>query len=631
MSTHLLGLIVGLPLAGFLFNGILSTRLGGARLGETVVNLVACALPGLSFVLTVVCFFQLQASGKPLIEATYTWATIGGLRFEVGFWFDRLAAVMTLVVTGVGTLIHIYSTGYMHGDKSHARYFAYLNLFLFFMLLLVLGRSLLVMFVGWEGVGLASYLLIGFWFDDPAKAAAGKKAFITNRIGDAGFLIGMFLLWGTFGTLDMDTINAGFLGPKAPAMSASLVGLMLFIGACGKSAQIPLHVWLPDAMAGPTPVSALIHAATMVTAGIYLVARMSGLYNVAPEASAVVAAIGVATALFAATIAVAQTDIKKVLAYSTVSQLGLMFVALGVGAYAVAIFHVVTHAFFKACLFLGSGSVIHALGGEQDIRKMGGLARRIPVTFVTFAVATTAIAGIPPLAGFFSKDEILWFAFASPQGGAPWLWALASAASLLTSFYMFRLLWLTFFGASRMTPEVEHHVHESPVSMTGVLVVLALLSAFGGFIPVVHYLEPQLPLPAVPEALHHFERNLIFVAVALAFAGLALAWWFFSGDASRAARVRDLLAGVHRWLTNKYYIDELYEAALGRPLTWLSDRVFLQLGDRTVIDGTLHALSGAAQRGAAALGALQAGSLHRYALYAVLGVLAAVLWSLRHG
>jgi NADH-quinone oxidoreductase subunit L len=632
--SHLLGLIVLLPLVGFLINGLLSTRLGGERLNERAVNFVACALPGLSFVLTVVCFFQLQSSGAPLIEATATWAVVGGQRFEIGFWFDRLSAVMTLVVTGVGTLIHIYSTGYMHGDKSHARYFAYLNLFLFFMLLLVLGRSLLVMFVGWEGVGLASYLLIGFWFDDPAKAAAGKKAFVTNRIGDAGFLVGMFLLWGAFGTLDMDAINAGFLGPKAPAVSASLVGLMLFIGACGKSAQFPLHVWLPDAMAGPTPVSALIHAATMVTAGIYLVARMSPLYAQAPDASAVIAVVGVATAFFAATIAVVQTDIKKVLAYSTVSQLGLMFVALGVGAYAVAIFHVVTHAFFKACLFLGSGSVIHALGGEQDIRKMGGLAKKIPVTFATFAVATAAIAGIPPLAGFFSKDEILWFAFASSRGGATWLWALASLTALLTSFYMFRLLWLTFFGASRMTPEVEHHVHESPLSMTGVLVLLALLSAVGGFIPVVHYLEPQWPLPAIPEALHHHERTLVFVAVAVAFAGLALAWWLFGAGgekASRAARVHERLAGLHRWLTNKYYIDELYEALLGRPLTWLSDRVFLQLGDRKIIDGTLHALAAGAQRGAAVFAAMQAGSLHRYALYAALGVLGAVLWSLRHG
>ena len=408
---------------------------------------------------------------------------------------------MTLIVTGVGSLIHIYSAGYMKDDESYARYFAYLNLFLFFMLLLVLGRSLLVLFVGWEGVGLASYLLIGFWFEDPEKAAAGKKAFIVNRIGDAGFLLGMFLLWQTVGTLDMDRINAAFGAATLPAVSASLVGVLLFIGATGKSAQIPLYVWLPDAMAGPTPVSALIHAATMVTAGVYLVARLSGIYVHAPAASALVAGIGAATALLAATIALVQTDIKKVLAYSTVSQLGLMFVALGVGAYGVAVFHVTTHAFFKACLFLGAGSVIHALSGEQDIMKMGGLARKIPVTFATFAIATAAIAGIPPLAGFFSKDEILWFSFASAQGGSTFLWLVASLTSLLTSFYMFRLLWLTFFGASRMTHEVEHHVHESPLSMTGVLAVLAAVSAVGGFFALPHFLEPMLPLPSVvPDA-----------------------------------------------------------------------------------------------------------------------------------
>ena len=327
----------------------------------------------------------LATGGAPLVETAYTWARIGERSFEIAFYFDRLSAVMALIVTGVGSVIHIYSIGYMHDDKSYARFFAYLNLFLFFMLSLVLGRSLLVLFVGWEGVGLASYLLIGFWFDDAANAAAGKKAFITNRIGDAGFLLGMFLLYWAFGTLDMDKINAAFTSGAAPVVSASLAGILLFIGASGKSAQIPLHVWLPDAMAGPTPVSALIHAATMVTAGVYLVARMSGLYLQAPEASMVVAVIGAATAFFAATIAVTQTDIKKVLAYSTVSQLGFMFVALGVGAYGVAIFHVYTHAFFKACLFLGAGSVIHALSGEQDIRRMGGLAKKIPVTFWTFA------------------------------------------------------------------------------------------------------------------------------------------------------------------------------------------------------------------------------------------------------
>jgi NADH-quinone oxidoreductase subunit L len=396
-------------------------------------------------------------------------------------------------------------------------------LFLFFMLLLVLGRSLLVLFVGWEGVGLCSYLLIGFWFDDPANARAGKKAFIVNRIGDAGFLLGMFVLFQAFGTLDMDRINGAFGAAAAPAVSASLVGLLLFIGATGKSAQIPLHVWLPDAMAGPTPVSALIHAATMVTAGVYLVARMSGIYLHAPEASQVIAIVGVTTAFFAATVALVQTDIKKVLAYSTISQLGFMFLALGVGAYGVAIFHVVTHAFFKACLFLGAGSVIHALGGEQDVRNMGGLARRIPVTFVTFAIATAAIAGIPPLAGFFSKDEILWYAFASSRGGSPLLWLVAAATALMTAFYMFRLLWLTFLGNSRMTAEVEHHVHESPLSMTGVLVLLAALSALGGFIAVPHFLAAQWPLPAVHENLHAYETPLLVVSVALALAGLAVA------------------------------------------------------------------------------------------------------------
>ncbi len=412
---------------------------------------------------------------------------------------------MTLIVTGIGSLIHIYSIGYMKEDASFARFFAYLNLFLFFMLLLVLGRSLLVMFVGWEGVGLASYLLIGFWFEDPVNAKAGKKAFITNRVGDAGFLLGMFLLYNALGTLDLDRINAAFLaGPVA--VSASLVGVFLFIGATGKSAQIPLHVWLPDAMAGPTPVSALIHAATMVTAGVYMIARLNGLYLHAPEASALVAWVGAATAFFAATVAIVQTDIKKVLAYSTVSQLGFMFVALGVGAYGVAVFHLLTHAFFKACLFLGAGSVIHALSGEQDIRKMGGLAKRIPVTFWTFAIATGAIAGLPPLSGFFSKDEILWFALASERGGSVALMVVMAVTALMTAFYMFRLLWLTFMGASRMDHEVEHHVHESPFSMTGVLMVLAALAAVGGFIPIPHFLEPIAPLPKTLESMHAYPR-----------------------------------------------------------------------------------------------------------------------------
>jgi len=627
MTMDLLTLIVLLPLAGFLLNGLL-----GNRLGKGFVSVVGCGLPILAFLATVRAFLQLQGGdGSALLETAYTWATVGDFDFEIAFYFDRLSALMTLIVTGVGSLIHVYSTGYMKDDASYARYFAYLNLFLFFMLLLVLGRSLLVCFVGWEGVGLASYLLIGFWFEDPAKAAAGKKAFITNRVGDAGFLLGMFLIYHALGTLNFDEVNAAFTGPVAPAVSASLIGILLFIGATGKSAQIPLHVWLPDAMAGPTPVSALIHAATMVTAGVYLVARLNGLYLHAPEASHVIAVVGAATAFFAATIAVTQTDIKKVLAYSTVSQLGFMFVALGVGAYGVAVFHVYTHAFFKACLFLGSGSVIHALSGEQDIRKMGGLARKIPVTFVTFAIATAAIAGIPPLAGFFSKDEILWFALASEYGGSTVLWTVMSFTALLTAFYMFRLLWVTFLTPSRMDHDTEHHVHESPLSMTGVLVVLAILSAIGGFFHVYDFLTPVMPMPAENEARHHLKTPLIGVAIAIGFAGLAAAWFVYRGGLARAAGLERRFAGLHRWLTNKYYVDELYEAALGRPLMWISERVFLGMGDRALIDGSLHGLTAVAQRAAGRLSRVETGNLQFYVLLAVLGIIASLAWMWRNG
>ncbi len=628
---QLLTLIVLAPLAGFVVNGVLGTGFGGERVGRRFVTLVGCALPALAFLLAVKCFADLMAAGAPLAEVAYTWTIIAGNPFEIALYFDRLSAVMVLIVTGVGTLIHIYSIGYMKDDASYARFFAYLNLFLFFMLLLVLGKSLLVLFVGWEGVGLASYLLIGFWFEDPVNARAGKKAFIVNRIGDAGFLLGMFVLFQGLGTLDMVTINAAFAGGPNPAVSASLAGLLLFIGATGKSAQIPLHIWLPDAMAGPTPVSALIHAATMVTAGVYLVARMSGLYLQAPEASAVITVIGMATAFFAATVAVAQTDIKKTLAYSTVSQLGFMFVALGVGAYGVAVFHVFTHAFFKACLFLGAGSVIHALSGEQDIRKMGGLARRIPVTFVTFAIATAAIAGIPPLAGFFSKDEILWFAFASERGGSPLLWVVGAATAFMTAFYMFRLLWLVFLGSSRMEPEVEHHVHESPKSMTGVLVVLAVLSAFGGFIAIPHFLEPMLPLPAVVPEFEHYERTLLIASVVIALAGLAGAAWVFGRGMARAERVRVRFAGLHRLLSGKYFIDELYDFLIARPLWWISERVFLGVGDRMLLDGSLNGLARLAQRGAGALSRIQSGNLQRYVFFVVIGTIACLAWGYRHG
>jgi NADH-quinone oxidoreductase subunit L len=626
----ILTLIVVLPLVGFLVNGLLATRLAAHPLGKGFVTTIACGLPIVSFALAVKCCVDLLAGGgAPIVETAFVWTRVGDDSFDIGFYFDRLTAVMVLIVTGVGSLIHIYSTGYMKEDAGYGRYFAYLNLFLFFMLMLVLGRSLLVLFVGWEGVGLASYLLIGFWFEDPEKAAAGKKAFITNRIGDAGFLLGMFLLYWAFGTLDMDRINAAFLaGPVT--VSASVVGVLLFIGASGKSAQIPLHVWLPDAMAGPTPVSALIHAATMVTAGVYLVARMNGIYLHAPEASALIAGIGAATAFFAATIAVAQTDIKKVLAYSTLSQLGFMFVALGVGAYGVAIFHLYTHAFFKACLFLGAGSVIHALGGKQDIMHMGGLARRIPVTFVTFAIATAAIAGFPYMSGFFSKDEILWFAFASERGGSTVLYAVMAATALLTSFYMFRLLWLTFLGTSRMDHETEHHVHESPLSMTSVLAALAVLSAVGGFLALPHFLEPVLPLARAHESLHALEKPLMYVAISVFALGLAGAWLFYRGNGALAARTAPSFAALNRLLFNKYYIDELYERVLGRPLVWISERAILGFGDRFLIDGTLNGLARLAQRSAGVLARVQTGNLQMYLWLVLIGSVACLAWALRH-
>jgi NADH-quinone oxidoreductase subunit L len=626
MIDGMLTLLVLLPLAGFLLNGLL-----GRRLGTAFVNVVGVGVPFLAFGVALWAWRTLEAGGgAPIVETVFTWAAIGDYSFDVAFYLDRLSAVMALIVTGVGALIHLYSVGYMKGDEGYARYFAYLNLFLFFMLLLVLGRSLLVLFVGWEGVGLASYLLIGFWFQDVAKARAGRKAFVTNRVGDAGFLLGMFLVFTFAGTLEMDRVNEVFSAGLIPVGVATAAGILLFIGATGKSAQIPLHVWLPDAMAGPTPVSALIHAATMVTAGVYLVARLSGVYLEAPAASTLIAVIGVLTAFLAATIALVQTDIKKVLAYSTISQLGFMFLALGVGAYGVAVFHLFTHAFFKAALFLGAGSVIHALHGEQDIRRMGGLARRIPWTFGTFAVATAAIAGLPPLAGFFSKDEILWFALASGEGGALWLWALGSLTALLTALYMFRLLWLVFLGSSRMEPETERHVHESPITMTGVLVVLAVFSVIAGWFALPHYLEPLLPLPALrfDSALLHWAQ--IVFAVVLALLGLVGAAWLYRDGGRPAEALWQRLRRLHRVLAGKYFVDELYDRALQRPWHWVSERVFLRLGDRLLIDGSLHGLAALARWSAMSFARVQSGSLHWYAWMTLFGLVAVLLWVWRY-
>jgi NADH-quinone oxidoreductase subunit L len=589
---------------------------------------VDCRSP--RFAVTVALFLQLLADGQPRIETAYTWATIGETAFEIAFTFDRLSAVMALIVTGVGSLIHIYSTGYMKDDAGYARYFAYLNLFLFFMLLLVLGRSLLVMFVGWEGVGLASYLLIGFWFEDAEKARAGKKAFITNRVGDAGFLIGMFLLYNAFGTLDMDTINGQFLaGPVG--VSATLVGVMLFIGATGKSAQIPLHVWLPDAMAGPTPVSALIHAATMVTAGVYMIARLNGIYLHAPEASMLIAWVGAATAFFAATIAVVQTDIKRVLAYSTISQLGFMFIALGVGAYGVAVFHLVTHAFFKACLFLGSGSVIHALSGEQDIRKMGGLAKqnsdhvrhlrdRDRRDRRLAAAVRLLLEGRDPLVRARQRTRRL--GLADGAGGAD----RADHRVLHVPVAGADLPRALAHGARGRAPRARVAAGDDQrADRAG--------GAVGGRRL---HCDPALPPAAAAGsaagvAMSMWHVPLVGLAIALSVAGLALALFLYRGDARRAEALRVRFAGLHRLLSGKYYIDELYDALIGRPLHWISDHVFLRFSDRAVIDGTLHGLAGLARGSGGVLARVQTGNLHFYVYLVLIGSFAALLWMWAHG
>ncbi|RYE14536.1 MAG: NADH-quinone oxidoreductase subunit L, partial [Sphingobacteriales bacterium] len=482
-------LIPLLPLAGFIING-----LGRNALSKNVIGAIGSLLVAIAFGLSVATFFQIKQSGVAINVTYFEWFGTGKLHVPFAFLVDQLSAIMLLIITGVGFLIHLYSIGYMHHDKGFGKFFAYLNLFVFFMLLLVMGSNYLIMFIGWEGVGLCSYLLIGFWFNNPSYADAAKKAFVMNRIGDLGFLIGVFLIFDTFGSIGFAEVFG-----KAATMSSGdstllLITLLLFVGATGKSAQIPLFTWLPDAMAGPTPVSALIHAATMVTAGIYMIARSNILFSLSPITMEVIAIVGLATAVFAALIALTQTDIKKVLAYSTVSQLGYMFLGLGVGSYTGAFFHVLTHAFFKALLFLGAGSVIHAMSNEQDMRKMGGLRGKLKITFWTMMIGTIAIAGIPPFSGFFSKDEILAGAFAHSTT----LYVIGVITAALTSFYMFRMMFLTFFGKFRGTHEQEHHLHESPATMTIPLIVLAILSVIGGMIGV----------PAVMGGHHELEHFL---------------------------------------------------------------------------------------------------------------------------
>jgi len=656
----LIWLIPLLPLAGSAVNGLL-----GLRMSKRAVAAVACGTVLLSLALSlgaIVELSNLPADQRHFeTEALGTWIPLGpvagspgGIRVAWGFALDPIAAVMLLVVTGVGFLIHVYSVGYMDHEEGFSRFFTYMNLFMAMMLTLVLGNNLLVMFAGWEGVGLCSYLLIGFFYDRPFDertgltcADAGRKAFIVNRVGDFAFLLGVLNLATNFGTVNFREVTTAVAkaGEDQHAMLVT-VGILLFIGACGKSAQIPLYVWLPDAMAGPTPVSALIHAATMVTAGVYMVTRMGGLYAHATEAMAVVAGIGALTAIFAATMGMAATDIKKVLAYSTVSQLGTMFAAAGVGAYVGAMFHLMTHAFFKALLFLAAGSVIHGLHGEQDIRRMGGIKTTMPVTFATFLVATLAIAGIPGLSGFFSKDEILWGAWSS---GHRIVWATLVASAGMTAFYMFRLLYLVFYGTFRGDPDASRHAHESPRMMTVPLSVLALLAVVSGWVGIpgaltggadIHlfrkWLAPALPegghLTAVGEVANDASRHeigaelgLMAVAVAIALLGIAVATRIYKRREGPAGSPSWARGPLYRLVRNLYWVDELYDAVIVRPF-YACCRLSSGI-DRWVVDGIVNGLGVTAEVTGQIVRLFQTGYVRNYALLFFLGVVS-ILWYL---
>jgi NADH-quinone oxidoreductase subunit L len=596
--------IIFLPLLGAIVNGLLGAKIQKS-MGKGAIGLIACTPVVIAFALSVWAFFiltGLEPEKRFLIDNLYRWIDLGALKVDMAFMIDPLSAIMILVVTGIGGLIHIYATGYMHDDNAFWRFFAYLNLFTAAMLTLVLGDSLLLLFVGWEGVGLCSYALIGFWYTDHANARAGNKAFIVNRVGDFGFVLGMFLLFWSFDAQGHGTLTFREMIKWAPALKdmmiwgmpvATVATLFLFVGATGKSAQIPLFVWLPDAMAGPTPVSALIHAATMVTAGVYMTARMNVFFSMAPDTLKVIAVIGLATALVAATIALTQYDIKKVLAYSTVSQLGYMFIGIGVGGYAAAVFHLMTHAFFKACLFLGSGSVIHAMHHEQDMRKMGGLKQWMPITFVTFFISVLAIAGFPPFAGFFSKDEILWLAASGDHWGI-WFFALCGAG--LTAFYMFRQLFMTFYGKCRADHHTQEHLHESPSVMTMPLVVLAAGAALAGFIglPAVlggsqfgHWLEPVIHGHAEEHGSQAMEWGLMALSVGVASFGALIAYLMYRRESLSPAFFTDLAGGFfYRLFERKWYVDEIYQFLFVNG-TLLLARV-LSLFDQYVVDGIVN-------------------------------------------
>ncbi len=637
------------PAIGFLINGFF-----GKSYSKKVVGGVACTALGLSFLTSILILFELI--GRPPTErhfekVIFDWVVSGSFQTVIGYQIDPLSILMALVVSGVSFFIHIYSVGYMHDDPGFPRYFTYLNLFVFMMLNLVLANNFLLMFVGWEGVGLCSYLLIGFWFEKDSAANAGKKAFVVNRVGDFGFLLGMFLIFTSLGkhgiwTLDFTEVfaNASKLDPGA----ATAITILLFIGACGKSAQIPLYVWLPDAMEGPTPVSSLIHAATMVTAGVYMVARCNVLYSMAPISMAIVAVVGVATAIYTASIGFCQNDIKKVLAYSTISQLGYMFLGVGVGAYSAGIFHLMTHAFFKGLLFLGAGSVMHALSGELDMRKMGALRKKIPITFWTFFIATLAIAGIPGLSGFFSKDEILWQAFSSSRGHFL-LWLVAAIAAGMTAFYMFRALFMTFFGQSRVDEHVAHHIHESPKIMTVPLMILAILSVIGGYIGVPHvlgganhiheFLAPVLGGGAEPAKAHAgitllsqawasggesgghsaaLEFFMMALSVAIALIGIGIAYLFYVKNPALPKLLAEKQKGLYQLLLNKYYVDELYEVLFINSLKRLGTGLWKGF-DEFVIDGTINGIAYLFGWLSSVIRRMQTGVVQNYAFSMVIG------------
>ncbi|MGH9713308.1 MAG: NADH-quinone oxidoreductase subunit L [Candidatus Acidiferrales bacterium] len=628
-----LWIILALPLAGAAINGLF-----GKNWPKTAVNSVAIGSVSLAFIAVAELvreFSQLAPGQIPWVKNYFTWMTAGPFRVNFSLQVDQLTIVMLLTVSFVGMLIHIYSTGYMEHEGGYYRFFSYLNLFMFFMLTLVLAANIVVMFVGWEGVGLCSYLLIGFWFLKKSAADAGKKAFIVTRLGDFGFTVGILLLFWTFKSVDFTAIFARVAESPVDVGLLTSICLLLFAGAIGKSAQLPLYVWLPDAMEGPTPVSALIHAATMVTAGVYMVARMNPLFARAPIAMLAVAIVGTLTAFYAATIGLVQTDIKKVLAYSTVSQLGYMFLGCGVGAYAAGIFHLMTHAFFKGLLFLAAGSVIHAMGGEQDMRQMGGLRKKIPVTYWTMFIATLAITGFPPFAGFFSKDEILYSAYAGPYANRV-LYVVGLLAAMLTSFYMFRLVFLTFFGEPRYN-EKKVHVHESPKNILVPLVILAILSTIGGWFAAPkfwggpdyfhNYLDPVFAsarklAPAMElseEAAHTLELQLSGVAVAIALIGFIVAWWFYIRRPKTPEKLAESLRAPYTLLLNKYYVDEIYLALIVRPLLWLSTKVLWHVVDEGIIDGTVNGTAHLARETGGQFRKLQSGNARSYAAWVVIG------------